>query len=144
VTDEVWQPVRDFEGIYEVSNMGRVRSLTRKIIARGSSRVAHILVCEAFHGPKPEPHHEVRHLNGNGQDNRPENLAWGTKSENRADAVRHGTDYNTKKTKCPQGHEYDMFSPGRRECSKCRREHSREYHLKQWGRQRKQDDRRAS
>lgn len=52
----------------------------------------HTYVCEAFHGPRPSPDHVVRHLNGNNTDNRAENLAWGTKTENQADRVLHGTD----------------------------------------------------
>lgn len=28
---EIWRPVKDYEGLYEVSNFGRVRSLTRKV-----------------------------------------------------------------------------------------------------------------
>ena len=28
---EIWKPVRNYEGLYEVSNLGHVRSLTRKI-----------------------------------------------------------------------------------------------------------------
>lgn len=47
----------------------------------------HVLVCTAAHGPKPTPAHEVRHLNGDPGDNRAENLAWGTKSENAFDTV---------------------------------------------------------
>lgn len=39
-----------------------------------------VLVCLAWHGPP-----EVRHLNGNCQDNRPENLAWGSHRENEQD-----------------------------------------------------------
>jgi hypothetical protein len=50
----------------------------------------HALICEAFHGPKPEGC-EVRHLNGDPGDNRAENLAWGTSAENKADMERHGT-----------------------------------------------------
>ena len=50
----------------------------------------HRLVCAAFHGPTPSPTHEVRHLNGNPQDNRPDNLAWGTRIENWADRIAHG------------------------------------------------------
>lgn len=54
-------------------------------------RFAHRLVALAFLGPQPSPEHEVRHLNGNRGDNRPENLAWGTRRENVADSIRHGT-----------------------------------------------------
>lgn len=49
------------------------------------------LVARAFLGPKPSPGHQVRHLNGNRADNRPENLRWGTARENAADRDRHGT-----------------------------------------------------
>lgn len=53
-------------------------------------RCVHQLVLEAFVGLR-EDGQEVRHLNGNRSDNRLENLAWGTKKENAADRVRHGT-----------------------------------------------------
>ena len=29
--EEIWKPIKDFEGYYEVSNIGRVRSLDREI-----------------------------------------------------------------------------------------------------------------
>jgi hypothetical protein len=47
-------------------------------------------VLEAFIGPRPE-NCEVRHLDGDPSNNRLDNLAWGTKAENQADKVRHGT-----------------------------------------------------
>jgi DNA-binding CsgD family transcriptional regulator len=50
----------------------------------------HVLMCEAFHGPRPEGK-VVRHRNGNNQDNRPENLCWGTMRENYEDRDAHGT-----------------------------------------------------
>lgn len=53
----------------------------------------HQLVCRAFHGEKPSPLHEVRHLDGNPMNNHADNLAWGTKSENAKDRVKHGTQY---------------------------------------------------
>lgn len=53
----------------------------------------HQLVCTAFHGEKPSPNHEVRHLDGNPMNNNAENLAWGTRSENARDRVRHGTQF---------------------------------------------------
>jgi len=34
------------------------------------------LVCEAFHGPRPSPEHEVRHRDGNITNNRASNLMW--------------------------------------------------------------------
>lgn len=50
----------------------------------------HILVAEAFLGPRPEGQ-EIRHLDGNSLNNYASNLAYGTRSENILDAVRHGT-----------------------------------------------------
>ena len=57
---------------------------------RGTMLV-HRLVMLAFDGPQPEGM-ECRHLNGNPADNRIENLKWGTRKENEADKVSHGTD----------------------------------------------------
>jgi hypothetical protein len=42
----------------------------------------HQLVCEAFHGPKPTPAHEVLHGDENGLNNHADNLSWGTRKEN--------------------------------------------------------------
>jgi hypothetical protein len=50
----------------------------------------HSLVLLAFVGPCPDGM-EARHLNGTPDDNRLENLCWGTPSENAADKLRHGT-----------------------------------------------------
>lgn len=109
--EEVWKPVEGYEEFYQVSNMGRVRSIDR-IVAKGwrpylkHGRVlapqarqhgylsvwlytgdakkqvsVHRLVAEAFCERK-EGQDEVNHLNENKQDNRAENLAWCTRSEN--------------------------------------------------------------
>jgi hypothetical protein len=50
----------------------------------------HRLVAEAFIGPIPAGL-DVRHLDGNPKNNRVGNLAFGTRRENMADAVAHGT-----------------------------------------------------
>ena len=42
----------------------------------------HRLVCEAFHGQPPSKTSIVLHLNENSEDNRIENLRWGTQREN--------------------------------------------------------------
>jgi hypothetical protein len=51
----------------------------------------HRLVALAFHGPPPDKHSIVRHLDGNPANNHARNLAWGTPYDNIQDARRHGT-----------------------------------------------------
>lgn len=137
-TQEQWLPVVGYEGIYEVSDHGRVRSVLRsKICSNGVTRTVrgrllsptprkngghlqvqlygdngdqwtvrvHQLVLAAFVGPCPDGM-EVRHLNGDPADNRAANLAYGTRAQNVADALRHGTHSEARKTHCPKGHEY--------------------------------------
>lgn len=55
------------------------------------SRRVHTLVCETFHGLKPSPQHEVRHLDSNPINNHYRNLRWGLKSDQSDDKVRNGT-----------------------------------------------------
>lgn len=50
----------------------------------------HQLMCATFHGPQPSPRHMVCHKNDVGDDNRPENLYWGTAADNRRDMERNG------------------------------------------------------
>jgi hypothetical protein len=107
VPDEAWKPVRSHRG-YEASSLGRVRSVARTlrdgrqaggmVLAPtedkdGYQRVklgrrtmpVHVAVALAFHGPP-----EVRHLNGDQGDNKPGNLAWGSRRENERDKKRTG------------------------------------------------------
>lgn len=58
---------------------------------RKRSKAVHVLVCIAFHGPKPSKIHEVRHSDGIRTNTFPSNLSWGTPAENAADKRRHGT-----------------------------------------------------
>lgn len=67
--------------------------------------LVHREVCEAFHGPKPTPDHQVRHLNGDRTDNRAANLAWGTASENALDRIAHGNMPN--QIGLSKGHEFN-------------------------------------
>lgn len=57
----------------------------------GKSRTFHVhsLVLEAFSGPRPEKM-QCRHLDGNPQNNRADNLEWGTCKQNCADKELHG------------------------------------------------------
>ena|SRR5690606_1388273 len=146
--DEIWKPVPGYEGIYEVSSKGRVRSLDRVnsqgarvrgrvmktrtdkdgyfdlVLSKAGEKTyprVHRLVCEAFHGPAPEGKPFACHKDGNNQNNTPENLYWGSSSDNMQDAVRHGTHRNSRKTHCERGHEL----PKNRRCPECARVHAR-------------------
>ena len=107
---ENWLPIAETDGLYEVSDQGRVCKIKndRRILLKinfsgpygrvglyppgitGLTRQVHKLVCEAFHG-RPKDFQVVRHLNGNRYDNRASNLAWGTPEENVQDVISHGT-----------------------------------------------------
>jgi hypothetical protein len=106
---ELWKPVIGFEDRYEVSNLGRLRAMPRKWhIERGSAEgrllktqidklgyeriklrgstgntkttTMHILVAEAFIGPRPKGH-RVDHLDANRSNNKLVNLQYVTASE---------------------------------------------------------------
>lgn len=146
---EEWRSIPGFPR-YEVSSLGRVLSHHRATPLvrsqqlspigyftvrlsdgeRKRTRPVHVLVAEAFHGPRPAGQ-LVRHLNGDPQDNRAENLCWGTASENQLDSVAHGTHPHAKKTHCSQGHAYDEANTriyrGMRYCRACHRVRSSDY-----------------
>jgi hypothetical protein len=104
-----WRPVPGFAG-YSVSDAGTIRAdrpplrgqqLKLQPNRRGYLYVqawdrqrprklwVHHACLLAFVGPRPSPKHEGRHLNGNNRDNRPANLAWGTRQDNVDDQRRH-------------------------------------------------------
>lgn len=101
---ERWKPAPGAPG-YEVSSLGSVRNQkSGKTLTPWRHRSGHLyvnlgrrhreqvhrLVLTAFTGPAPSRAHECRHMNGQHDDNRAENLAWGTRLENVADTVRMG------------------------------------------------------
>lgn len=57
---------------------------------RNVPRSVHSLVMEVFVGPRPSGM-DIRHKNGVRDDNRLENLEYGTRTENMSDARAHGT-----------------------------------------------------
>lgn len=100
---EVWLPIHDYEGLYEVSNLGRVKGLKRNHILKhgmnnsgykmvtlwknnkGNSQMIHRLVAKTF-----LPYSDglvVNHIDENKLNNCLDNLEWCTQREN----VNHGT-----------------------------------------------------
>lgn len=101
---EIWKPIKNYEGIYEISNLGNVKSLNynrtkkEKILKPrkdkkgylyvmlyknkyGKNFSIHRLVAQAFI-PNPENKPEVDHINTIKDDNRIDNLKWATHIEN--------------------------------------------------------------
>jgi hypothetical protein len=100
---ELWRPVHheEFAHLYEVSNLGRVRSLHRGGVRLMTPRfnddgypmvtmyhcgsrksdAVHRLVCWAFHGPPHISQREVALIDGNRRNPRASNLKWINRTE---------------------------------------------------------------
>ena len=103
MANECWKPIKKYEGFYEVSNKGRVRSVER-LDARGRHRkgkaisansiqqvslckddkrknfLVHKLVADAFL-EKPQADEKLIHVDGNPENNCVENLKWQKKAQ---------------------------------------------------------------
>ena len=114
--NEEWRVIKGWPN-YDVSSLGRIRSnrpwvrgtrqsrllkpwllnevyLAVTLYGDGGAKLKetlHVLVCEAFHGPRPTPAHEAAHWDGLPTNCRSDNLRWATCVENNADKARHGT-----------------------------------------------------
>lgn len=92
----------DDEGHVWAEEDGVVKPLKEHVLSNGylavfvqvgekeTVRSVHVLVAEAFHGPRP-PGQVVRHVEGDKLVNKPSALSYGTRKANAADARRHGT-----------------------------------------------------
>lgn len=111
---EIWKDIEGYEGLYQISNFGRVKSLPKKngnsyqeerILKpknnqgymqvnlyknkKCKSIVIHRMVAKAFIKNEYNKR-EVNHIDGNKANNRVDNLEWCTPSENQKHAYRIG------------------------------------------------------
>lgn len=124
---ETWVPIFGYEGLYEVSDKGRVRSLHRKRLRdggiiklqkhpqgylrvaiykdkKGKNRLIHRLVLTSFSdGPKIGL--VINHKDGNKSNNNIENLEWVTLKQNTAHAINTKLSVNSF---CGKGEKHGM------------------------------------
>jgi len=106
---ETWKDIENYEGSYQVSNLGRIKSFMKKepqILKEATSIEGykfitltknlkhkslgiHRLIAIHFI-PNPNSKPEINHINCNPSDNRIENLEWCTPKENKQHSVRMG------------------------------------------------------
>lgn len=110
---EIWKDIENYRGIYQVSNLGRVKSLVRKRVLKErifkltsitngyigvclhkngikiKRELVHRLVAKAFI-PNPEDKPQVNHIDGVKTNNNLSNLEWNTRYENVQHAIRSG------------------------------------------------------
>ena len=126
--EELWRPVVGYEGLYEVSDWGRVKSLNYRrtgkegilkswpddegylqvnLFKKGKRETnkVHIFVMRAFNGECPEGY-EVDHIDWNPENNMLDNLSYQPKGVNRArkspEWQRNVSEANKKKSQDPE------------------------------------------
>ena len=127
--EEIWKPIKDYEGLYEVSSIGRVRSLGREIIdSKGRKQCFKERILKLQYDrygylyvplrnrdnrkkfkvhrlvaeafiPNPDNLPQINHIDGNKDNNKVENLEWCTNKYNVLHAHETGLNWTEKHRK---------------------------------------------
>lgn len=146
MSEEIWKDIKGYEGIYQVSNLGKVKSLTRNslnnsntkdrllkqgVTKKGYASVTlckdkvrrtyrvHRLVAEAFI-PNHENKPQVNHIDEDKTNNRDDNLEWMTNKENRnhGTAIKRMCITNSKPIICTKGNIKEKYASQKEFCLK--------------------------
>lgn len=117
---EIWKDIEEFRGKYQVSNIGRIRSLDRlNIYKNGSKRIEKGKILSLSHNKlgyiqvllhkenkrysrrvhrlvaqafisNPNNYNEINHIDGNKENNKTDNLQWCNRTQNVRHAINTG------------------------------------------------------
>lgn len=126
--EEIWKDIPNFEGLYQASNWGRIKSLKKDVIKKnqgchhykerilkgwnhntgylavtlnGKKYLVHRIVAMTFI-ENPNNYPIINHIDGNKKNNKIENLEWCTYEHNLHEAIKLGLihiKYNSKENR---------------------------------------------
>lgn len=127
--DEIWKDIKGFEGIYKVSNYGRIKSIIRykKMMKTALDRSGYLKICltDSKHKkhtikihrlvaenfiPNTENKEQVNHIDGNKENNRVDNLEWCSQSENMIHAFKNNLIHRGKGKESPRARAVNQYS----------------------------------
>ena len=148
MTEEIWRPIVGYEGLYEVSSYGRVRSLDRyvnnnsfrkgKVLSPGKDTIGYLFVVLSCNGkcktirvhrlvaqafiPNPDNLPEINHINEDKTDNRVDNLEFCNR--------KYNINYGSRKDKVKDTKIKNGYWTGLSKKDLGKREYNHQYYLK--------------